>query len=45
MHLFLRNQSDPAERVSFIEGPAADATDAPQPWRHSVQTCDEDDED
>jgi hypothetical protein len=26
-----------------MKGPAADATDAPQPWRLIVQPCDEDD--
>jgi hypothetical protein len=27
----------------WVKGPAADATDAPQPWRLIVQPCDEDD--
>jgi hypothetical protein len=28
----------------LLKGPAADATDASQPWRIIVQPCDEDDE-
>jgi hypothetical protein len=28
----------------LLKGPAADATDAPQPWRLIVQPCDENDE-
>jgi hypothetical protein len=28
----------------LLKGPAADATDAPQPWRLIVQPCDEDDD-
>jgi hypothetical protein len=28
----------------LLKGPAADDTDAPQPWRLIVQPCDEDDE-
>jgi hypothetical protein len=27
-----------------LKGPAADATDEPQPWRLIVQPCDEDEE-
>ena len=30
--------------IIIIEGPAADATDTPQPLRLIVQPCDEDDE-
>ena len=30
--------------IILSKGPAADATDAPQPWRLIVQPCDEDDE-
>jgi hypothetical protein len=30
--------------LNVSEGPAADATDAPQPLRLIVQPCDEDDE-
>jgi hypothetical protein len=29
----------------LLKGPAADATDAPQPWRLIVQPCDEDEDD
>jgi hypothetical protein len=31
--------------VFLLKGPAADATDAPQPWRLIVHPCEKDDED
>jgi hypothetical protein len=31
--------------IFLLKGPAADATDAPKPWRLIVQLCEKDDED
>jgi hypothetical protein len=39
------DSSNVSKGTFLLKGPAADATDAPQPWRLIVQPYDEDDDD